>query len=113
MSIAYYLVIARRNFMLKHYENEDFKNLISKDMVLVDFFATWCGPCKMLSPVLEQLASEVTFDIIKVDVDKSEDLAREFGIMSVPTLILFKNGEVIKRQSGFVPKEEIKEWIEA
>lgn len=96
--------------MLKHYSENNFNELI-KSRVLVDFYANWCGPCKMLSPILEQLANEVDIDIIKVDVDKYQDLAREYGVMSIPCLILFDNEKEIKRTLGFMPKEKLKEFI--
>ena len=96
--------------MLKHYSENNFNEVI-KSKVLVDFYATWCGPCKMLSPILEQLASEVDIDIIKVDVDKYQDLAREYKVMSIPCLILFDNEKEIKRTLGFMPKEKLKEFI--
>lgn len=96
--------------MLKHYNENNFNELI-KSKVLVDFYANWCGPCKMLSPILEELANEVDIDIIKVDVDKYQDLAREYGVMSIPCLILFDNEKEIKRTLGFMPKEKLKEFI--
>ena len=95
---------------LIHYNNEDFNELIKKK-VLVDFYATWCGPCKMLSPVLDNLSEEVDIDIVKIDVDKHSDLAREYGVMSIPTLILFEGNNEIKRTLGFMDKEKIKEFI--
>tara|TARA_B100000963_G_scaffold71590_2_gene59793 strand:- start:3363 stop:3659 length:297 start_codon:yes stop_codon:yes gene_type:complete len=80
---------------------------------LVDFYATWCGPCKMMSPLLEQVASEMGDDtkVIKVDIDKNRDAAAEYGIRSVPTLLLFKEGEIVWRQSGLPPKSMITESI--
>lgn len=91
------------------YGNEkDFENLINKDLVVVDFFATWCGPCKMLGSVLESLEG---IDVVKIDVDECPDLARKYGIMSVPTLMLFSNGELKNKQSGFMPKEALEDWI--
>lgn len=96
--------------MLKHYSENNFDEVI-KSKVLVDFYANWCGPCKMLSPILEQLASEVDIDIIKVNVDKYQDLAREYKVMSIPCLILFDNEKEIKRTLGFMPKEKLKEFI--
>ena len=95
---------------LIHYDNEDF-NELTKNKVLVDFYATWCGPCKMLSPVIDDLSNEVDIDIIKIDVDKHNELAREYGVMSIPTLILFNNSVEIKRTLGFMDKEKLKEFI--
>lgn len=95
---------------LIHYNNENF-NELTKNKVLVDFYATWCGPCKMLSPVLDSLSEEIDIDIIKIDVDKNNDLAREYGVMSIPTLILFENNNELKRTLGFMDKEKIKEFI--
>lgn len=91
-----------------HGNEKDFENLVNKDLVLVDFFATWCGPCKMLGPVLESLEK---IDVVKIDVDECPDLARKYGIMSVPTLMIFSNGELKNKQSGFMPKEALEEWI--
>lgn len=90
--------------------NKDELDAVIKDgVVLVDFFATWCGPCKMLSPVLEELSAEMEgkATIVKVDVDQSQELAMKFGIMSVPTMIIFKNGEAVKQLSGFMPKPQL------
>ena len=78
--------------MLKHANESNFNEMTGKGLVLVDFFATWCGPCKMLGPVLEDMASDRdSIDIVKVDIDESMNLARQYGIMSVPTLVLFKD----------------------
>lgn len=97
-----------------HATEENFHDLISKDTVLVDFFATWCGPCKMLGPVLESLAStRSSVKIVKVDVDECESLARSYGIMSVPTLYLFKDGKVIGSKLGFASEMELQSWIES
>lgn len=94
-------------------DKNEFKDVVSDGYVLVDFFATWCGPCKMLSPVLEEVEnerSEVT--IAKVDIDDNIEIAKSFGVMSVPTLILFKNGEVIDKKIGYMPKEKLTSWLE-
>lgn len=91
-----------------HGNESDFQELINKDLIVVDFFATWCGPCKMLGPVLESLDG---VEVLKIDVDECPDLAREYGIMSVPTLMIFKNGELKDKRSGFMPKEMLEEWI--
>ncbi len=77
--------------------------------VLVDFWATWCGPCKMVAPILKDIAKEKagTLKVGKVNVDDEMELAQQFGIMSIPTMILFKNGEKVNQIVGAVPKEEI------
>ena len=94
--------------------NEDFKEAIKEGVTLVDFFATWCGPCKMLSPVVEQLAEEMgdRANFFKVDVDEADEIAAEFGIMSIPTLIVFKDGEPVKKSVGFQPKPVLKAMLE-
>lgn len=98
--------------MLLHLKNEDFHQIVQTGVVLVDFYATWCGPCKMLSPVIEELASEMPqVSFIKVDVDEHENLAREYQVMSIPTILLFQDGKLVKKQVGFVPKEVLKEWL--
>ncbi len=87
--------------------SKEFDALIaSKPLVLVDFFATWCGPCKMLAPVLEASAAKWgdKVHIVKVDVDQSNDLAMRFSIMSVPTMILFQNGKAVKQIQGYQPQ---------
>lgn len=90
----------------------NFNELINKEVVLVDFSATWCGPCKMLSPVIEELSCERRdIKFVKVDVDECRDIAKNYGIMSVPTLILFKNGKEIKKNIGFISKEDLNNWI--
>ena len=93
-----------------HLEDENFNELI-KEKTIVDFYATWCGPCKMLGPIFEEVANEEDINFVKVDIDKHEDICREYKVMSVPTLILFENGKEIKRSIGFIPKERLKEFI--
>lgn len=96
-----------------HGNEDNFNDLINDEVVLVDFFAEWCGPCKMLAPVLEDLARDRNnLKIVKVDVDLNSNLAKNYGIMSVPTLMLFKNGELVSTKHGFMPKEQITSWIE-
>ena len=93
---------------------ESFNDIIKGDtLTLVDLFATWCGPCKMMHPVLEQLKHELgdSIRIIKLDVDKNEALAMQYRIQSVPTLMLFKNGENIWRQSGAMQLDDLKRLI--
>lgn len=98
--------------MLLHLKNENFNEEIKEGNILVDFYADWCGPCKMLGPVLEELSEERSTKIIKVNVDEHEDLAREYGVMSIPTLIYFEDGEQKKRNTGFLPKEALTNWLE-
>ncbi|MBO6262377.1 MAG: thioredoxin [Bacilli bacterium] len=98
--------------MLKHInDREEFKAAIAEGTVLVDFFATWCGPCKMLSPVLEEVSKEVNATIIKVDVDEASTIAAQFGIQAVPTLILFKNGERVDTRMGYQNKNQLLAFI--
>lgn len=87
-----------------------FSEIINSDKpVLVDFFAEWCGPCKMMAPVLKQVKDEVqdNANIIKVDIDKNQQTAAVYNISAVPTVMIFKNGRVLWRQSGVVPKIEL------
>lgn len=100
---------------MEQIKQEEFESKVLNNAkpVLVDFFATWCGPCRMLTPILEQVSAENNgaFDIVKIDVDEAEDLSREFGIMSIPTLMVFKDGKLVKRESGLRPKNAIFEMM--
>ena len=91
-----------------HLTNENFKDLI-KEKILVDFYANWCGPCKMISSELERVESSIK--VVKVDVDEFENIAKEYGVMSIPTLILFDEGKELKRNIGFIDKERIEKFI--
>jgi len=97
--------------MIKHIEKEsDFYDIIAKDTCIVDFYADWCGPCKMLLPVLD----EIDFtDIIKVNVDEYPEIAKKFGIMSIPTLVFFKDGLEQEREIGYRGIDEIKETFKS
>ena len=90
-------------------ENFEKEVLNSEVPVLVDFFATWCGPCKMMSPVVEELAKEMEgkAKVYKVDTDEEQNLAIKYGIMSIPTFIVFKNGEPVNKAVGMRDKEEL------
>ena len=91
--------------------NENFEEEVKKSdkKVLVDFFATWCGPCKMMSPIIDEIAEELgeSIKVGKVDSDENMELAEEFGIMSIPTIMIFENGQVIKTFIGVTSKDEI------
>lgn len=89
-------------------ENFDSEVLKAEDTVLVDFWATWCGPCRMLSPIVDEVASErPDVKVGKINVDEQPELAQQFGIMSIPTLLVFKNGEKVQESVGLIPKEKV------
>lgn len=92
-----------------------FETLIDQDTpVLVDFYADWCGPCQMMAPVLKEVAEEMgdKVKVIKIDVDKNQPIAQRFGVRSIPTLILFKNGKVLENKAGVMTKRDLTEMIE-
>lgn len=94
--------------MTINYGGSNFNELI-KERILVDFYANWCGPCKMLSPELEKVSEEIK--ILKVNVDENQDLAKEYGVMSIPCIILFDGGKELKRNIGFMPESKLREFI--
>ncbi|MGP4080615.1 MULTISPECIES: thioredoxin [Bacillaceae] len=93
--------------------DQNFTSETSEGLVLADFWAPWCGPCKMIAPVLEEIDSEMSdsVKIVKLDVDENQETAGKFGVMSIPTLMLFKNGEVVDQVVGFQPKEALVDLI--
>ncbi|HRF36504.1 MAG TPA: thioredoxin [Clostridia bacterium] len=99
--------------MIKHINNKsDFVDATASGTVLVDFYANWCGPCKMLAPVLEQFANDMpNVQVVKVDVDVVSDVAKEFGVVSIPTLILCKEGEIVDKQVGFMNINQLKAFV--
>lgn len=93
-----------------------FNSIINKDKpVLIDFYADWCGPCKTLAPILKEAKGELgeTVSIFKIDVDKNQELANKFQVRGVPTMMLFKNGKVMWRKSGVIPKHEIVQVVKS
>ena len=92
---------------------DNFDKTVENGVVLVDFWATWCGPCKMLAPTIDAIATEYKNRVVvgKVDVDESEEIARRFGILSIPTLFLFKDGEVVEKLVGYRLKTEIEQLL--
>jgi thioredoxin 1 len=87
--------------------------LKSDEPVVVDFWAEWCGPCRMIAPALEEIAGQLgnKVKIVKLNVDENPNTAAKYGIMSIPTLMLFKNGEIASRQVGAAPKQKLHQWI--
>jgi len=98
-----------------HINDDQFETeVINSDKpVLVDFWANWCGPCKMIGPFIEELADEMdNVKFVKVDIDKNSAYAAKYGVMSIPNLLLFKDGEIVNRQIGALPKSELIAFIE-
>ncbi len=100
---------------MKHITSQEYEALaVSADLLVIDFYATWCGPCKMLAPVLEEVAEkypDVTF--VKVNVDEEEDLARKFRISVIPTLVFIKNGEVLKTSTGYMDADALSALVDS
>ncbi len=94
---------------------DNFEEVVLKNElpVLVDFWATWCGPCKMIGPIVEELSEELAGKVVfgKLNVDKQPELAMQFQVMSIPTLILFDKGEIVNKKIGFMPKEKLVEML--
>jgi len=95
--------------------NFDSEVLKSAEPVVVDFWAEWCGPCRMIAPALEELAGTLgdKVKIVKLNVDENPATASKYGIMSIPTLMIFKNGQLASRQVGAAPKQKLEQWITA
>lgn len=97
---------------VKKIEEKEFNKIIKEGNVIVDCYADWCGPCKMISPIMDTLSEEIkNYKFYKLNVDESEKISRQYGIMSIPTILIFKEGKEIKRIIGFKPKEELKKEI--
>ena len=99
--------------MVKEISESEFKDAVKEGVSVVDFSATWCGPCQMLKPVFQEVSSDFEGKVkfFSVDVDSAPDLSRELGIMAVPSLFIFKDGEQKSAASGFQPKEVLSKWI--
>ncbi|WP_316245373.1 thioredoxin [Halobacillus karajensis] len=107
---------SRRNYRMAIVKatDQNFTEETNQGLVLADFWAPWCGPCKMIAPVLEELDAEMSdqVKIVKLDVDENQETAGKFGVMSIPTLLLFKDGQVVDQVIGFQPKEALAELIQ-
>lgn len=103
--------------MAQHVTDKDFEDKVLKSTlpVLVDFYAEWCGPCKAMAPIIDEIASEYEgkANVFKLNVDENQASAQKFAVMSIPTLIFFKDGEVAEQNSGTMPKTKIAEKLDA
>ena len=99
-----------KNLSLDNFDNEISS---SNTPVLVDFWAEWCGPCKMLGPILEEISEDLKdkLQVVKVNLDQNQDLAMKYSIRSIPTLLLFKEGELVDTKVGLLPKSDLVEWL--
>ena len=98
--------------MITYLKDESFEEIIKEGKVLVDFYANWCGPCQSLATELEKvIEEEKDLKIIKIDVDIHEEIARAHKVMSIPTILLCNNGEIVKKQVGYLDKDELLTWI--
>lgn len=96
--------------MVKQINSNEFKEVIKEGKVVVDLFTTWCGPCKMLSPILDEISEEIkTTNFYKIDVDDNQDVAREYSVMSIPTILIFENGELSNKIVGLRSREDLVE----
>jgi len=101
--------------LVKHITDAEFQGAVANGVTLVDFWAPWCGPCKMIAPILEELAGELggKAQIVKINIDDNPQVASQYGIMSIPTLLLFKDGKKVDQKVGALPKPAMKSFIEA
>ena len=101
-----------KNLSLDNFDNEVSSSNLP---VLVDFWAEWCGPCKSLGPILEEISNDLEgkLKVVKVNLDENQDLAMKYSIRSIPTLLLFKGGELIDTKVGLLPKSDLVEWLDS
>ena len=97
---------------MKVLKTDEFMEAVNNGTSVVDFYADWCGPCKMLGPVMETVSGKITdVNFYKVNVDESEEVAAKYGIMSIPAVFMFKNGKPIAKTVGFMPEEDLTSWV--
>ena len=108
-------IIKERSMSTVKVDTSNFENdvLKSAEPVVVDFWAEWCGPCKMIAPSLEEIATELQgkVKVAKINIDENPELATQFGVRSIPTLLLFNNGEIVSNMVGAAPKSRLADWI--
>ena len=97
---------------LVYANNDNFQEEVSKGTVLLDFYADWCAPCRMIGPVLEQIANEnEDIKVVKVNVDENPDLSSNFGVRGIPALFVLKEGKTVAQKAGFMPKDALVDWV--
>lgn len=98
--------------MIKKLQNiNEFNDEISKDYIVVDFYADWCGPCNMLSPILDDVATTNNIEVLKVNIDEFGELAMKYGVMVIPTIMIFEKSKVLKSNTGVLSKSELEEFL--
>lgn len=98
---------------MKIIKSEEFEKETKKGPSVIDFFATWCGPCRMMAPIFESVGQKMSgkANFVKVDVDESEDLARIFGVMSIPTMVILKDGNLVAKRVGLMQADALEQWV--
>lgn len=98
---------------MKIIKSEEFEKETQKGTSVIDFFATWCGPCRMMAPIFESVGQKMSgkANFVKVDVDESEDLARKFGVMSIPTMVILKDGNLVAKRVGLMQADALEQWV--
>lgn len=101
--------------MVEQANSDNFKSIIADNVTLVDFWAPWCGPCRNLSPILDQVSEELggKVKVVKINVDENPQLAQEYRISSIPTLLILKDGNVVDQTAGLKQKQELIDWVES
>ena len=99
---------------MKIIKSEEFEKETQKGTSVIDFFATWCGPCRMMAPIFESVGQKMSgkANFVKVDVDESEDLARKFGVMSIPTMVILKDGNLVAKRVGLMQADALEQWVD-
>ncbi|MCX8074734.1 MAG: thioredoxin [Clostridia bacterium] len=100
--------------MVRHIDEKEFESEVlgSKSVVLVDFYATWCPPCKLIAPVLDEISeSRANFNIVKINVDENPSISMQYNVESIPTLLFFKNGKIVDKLIGYNPKEKVEKIL--